>query len=246
MSNKRASVAEQNQALSAYFEALLNDEPEMQPQVSEPVVRSVPEPILEVPVIAPTMVVPIEVPDVVEQIVEQEALPRTDGMPEWAANEFQALLFTAAGLKLAVPLSELSGIQVWHGEKVTPMPGHVEWYLGLMQYRDRSAPVIDTAQLVLPEERLAQLNVKPEERITRIVFIGGGQWGLACDSVDQVITLNHEQVKWRSSRTKRRWLAGTVIEHMCAIIDPPAFAEMLVTGLEDVPMDETSDNDAAQ
>ena len=246
MSGKRASVVEQNQALSAYFEALLNDEPEPQSRPQETVVAYAPEPVLEVPVIAPTMVVPVEVPDIVEVEVAQETVLRGDAMPEWAAQEFQALLFTTAGLRLAVPLSELSGIQVWHGEKVTPMPGHVDWYLGLMTYRERSVPIIDTAQLVLPEERLLRLTDKPEERINRIVFIGGGQWGLACDSVDQVITLNHDQVKWRSSRTKRRWLAGTVIEHMCAIIDPPAFAEMLATGMEDVPIDELLDNGETQ
>ncbi len=242
MNGKRASVIEQNEALSAYFEALLNDEPEIQQQAQESVskVNVVAEPIIEAPVIAPTMVVPLEVPDVIEQPLQQDTQVRSDGKPEWAENEFQALLFTTAGLTLAVPLSELSGIQVWHSEKVTPMPGHIDWYLGLMTYRERSVPIIDTAQLVLPEDRLTHLSDDQHERLNRIVFIGGGQWGLACDSVDQVITLNHDQVKWRSSRTKRRWLAGTVIEHMCAIIDPPAFADMLATGLEDIPQDEGS------
>lgn len=241
MSEKRASVVEQDEALSAYFDALLNDEPQLQAQSQETVVEQQPEPVIDAPVIAPTIVVPLDVPDEIEQPIQQATLKRTEGMPDWAEHEFQALLFTTAGLTLAVPLSELSGIQVWHSEKVTPMPGHVDWYLGLMQYRERSVPIIDTAQLVLPEERLARLSGEPGERIQRIVFIDGGQWGLACDSVDQVITLSHEQVKWRSSRTRRRWLAGTVIEHMCAIIDPPAFAEMLATGMEDSTSEEGDD-----
>jgi purine-binding chemotaxis protein CheW len=104
-----------------------------------------------------------------------------------------------------------------------------------MNYRERSVPVIDTAQLVLPEDRLQRLVGEPQDRITRIVFIDEGRWGLACDQVDEVISLTQEQVRWRTSRTMRRWLAGTVIDHMCAIIDPPAFAEMLATGLEDAP-----------
>ncbi len=237
MNNKDSSVVEQNRALSAYFESLLNDEAQLQPETPVPEVNATPEPIIEMPVIAPAMVVPVEVPDEIEQPLQQDVAVHSDSTPEWAEQAFQALLFTTAGLTLAVPLAELSGIQVWHEEKVTPMPGHVPWYLGLMSYRDRSVPIIDTAQLVLPEERLARLSGDPAERIKRIVFIGGGQWGLACDSVDKVITLNHEQVKWRSSRTKRRWLAGTVIEYMCAIIDPPVFADMLETGLEDLPVE---------
>lgn len=233
MNGKRASVVEQNEALNAYFEALLNDEPQL--QLEQRLVEAAPEPIVKIPIIVPPVILPLEIPDEIEKTFEQLVVARTDGMPDWAEHEFQALLFTTAGLTLAVPLSELSGIQVWHTEKVTPMPGHIDWYLGLMKYRDRSVPIIDTAWLVLPEERLARLKGDPGKRINRIVFIGGGQWGLACDSVDQVITLRHDQVKWRSSRTRRRWLAGTVIEHMCAIIDPPAFAEMLATGLEDLP-----------
>lgn len=243
MSNKHPSLIEQNQALSAYFDALLREEPEEQAQTEAAL-----QEVQEAPVIAPPVVAPVDIPTVQEKPAEVEApveQPQPEeGTPAWAEQEFQALLFKVGGLTLAVPLAELNGIQVWHSEKVTPMPGHVEWYLGLMNYRERSVPVIDTARLVLPEDKLARLTQQPAERLTRIVFIDDGRWGLACDQVDEVITLTEEQVRWRSSRTKRRWLAGTVVEHMCAIIDPPAFAEMLATGLEDVPLpadDEQSD-----
>jgi len=229
MSNKHPTLIEQNQALSAYFDALLReDEEEIE---SETAVQTREQ---TAPVIAPPVIAPLEVPQVEPQTaVETEAAE--EGPPAWAAEEFQALLFRVGGLMLAVPLSELHGIQVWHGEKVTPMPGHVDWYLGLMTYREHSVPIIDTAQLVLPEDRLARLTTGAQERVNRIVFIDEGRWGLACDDVDEVITLTRDQVRWRTSRTRRRWLAGTVIDHMCAIIDPPAFAEMLATGMEDLP-----------
>ena len=112
------------------------------------------------------------------------------------------------------------------------MPGHAPWYLGLATYRDRSVPVVDTAQLVLPPDRLARLTTPPEERIRRIVFIDEGRWGLGCDEVAEVISLGRDEVRWRTERTKRRWLAGTVIDHMCALLDPAAFAEMLATGID--------------
>lgn len=238
MTHKHPTLIEQKQALSAYFDALLREEAESE-SVEERVVETQ-EPSL--PVVAPPVIAPVEIPLVEEAPVVVEQV-KEDGLPAWAEQEFQALLFKVGGLMLAVPLSELHGIQVWHSEKVTPMPGHVNWYLGLMNYRDRSVPIIDAAQLVLPEDRLAKLSTPANERINRIVFIDEGRWGLACDQVDEVITLTHEQVRWRTSRTKRRWLAGTVIDHMCAIIDPPSFAEMLATGMQDLPEEVQGEGD---
>lgn len=225
-----SNLVKERDALNVYFEALLQDAPVEAPADSA-------APAVEAPVVAPviTLEPPVRKPEpVVEAVVAAESEVEQElGMPAWAEEEFQALLFRVAGLTLAVPLVELNGVQAIELEQITPMPGHVAWYLGLTQYRERSVPVIDTALLVLPEDRLAQLTAAPEERLGHIVYIGEGRWGLACDEVSDVISLSQDQVRWRSSRTKRRWLAGTVIDHMCALIDPPVFAEMLQTGINE-------------
>lgn len=199
------TLVDEREALDVYFKALLREE----------------------------VVTPAPVAEVPQASKESEALAavsspeRTE--PEWGLGVFQAMLFKVGGLTLAVPLIELSGVQEWVAEQVTPMPGHAAWYLGLVDYRGHSVPVVDTAQLVLPADRLS--NLAPlSERIQRIVFIGEGRWGLACDGVAEVITLQPDQVRWRSARTQRRWLAGTVIEQMCALLDPSAFAQLLATG----------------
>lgn len=201
-----ATLVAEKDALSVYFEALLREPAADEPT---PLVESAPE---------------------VEASVTST---RESAIPPWGEETFQALLFKVAGLTLAVPLVELSGVQEWDADAVTPMPGHSPWYLGLTEYRERSVPVVDTAQLVLPEERLAALDRDPAARLTRIVFIDDGRWGLGCDEVAEVVTLTPDKVRWRTSRTRRRWLAGTVLDHMCAIIDPPAFAQLLETGMED-------------
>lgn len=235
--SKHPSLIEQKEALSAYFSALLHEPMEEAPLPETELKHDVEVP----PVIAPPIIVPVSVPST--EVETEAPIEVAEGRPAWAEKEFQALLFKAGGLTLAVPLVELSGIQEWEPDKVTPMPGHVVWYLGLATYRERSVPIIDTAYLVLPDDRLARLARDPNERLSRIVFIGNGRWGLACDEVSEVINLTEEQVRWRSSRTKRRWLAGTVIEHMCALIDPPAFAEMLASGMEEVPGDLSGDEE---
>jgi purine-binding chemotaxis protein CheW len=247
-------VVDQKDALSVYFDALLREEAQVEPELRP---HAEPEPVIA-PLVTPPVIAVPTIPEVApetktetETVTEQQSPEQTEvalemqaaapvpplpeGVPEWAASPFQALLFKVSGLTLAVPLAELSGVQEWEDGAVTPMLGKIEWYLGLMEYRGRQVPVVDTAQLVLPPDRLEKLVTDDMERLGHVVFIQDGTWGLACDSVDEVISLDHEEVKWRSSRSKRRWLAGTVLEHMCAIIDPPAFAEMLRTGMADVP-----------
>lgn len=207
--NNPTLVAEKD-ALAVYFEALLRDEPATPVEVAEPP--------------------PAPVADTAAPVAPVQAEP--EPQPEWGANRFQAMLFKVAGLTLAVPLSGLSGIREWVQDEVTPMPGHAPWYLGLVSYRGHNVPVVDTAQLVLPADRLTRLTSPPAERIRRIVFIDDGHWGLGCDEVADVITLGQDEVRWRTERTKRRWLAGTVIDHMCALLDPAAFAQMLATGID--------------
>jgi purine-binding chemotaxis protein CheW len=238
-------VVDQKDALSLYFDALLreqNDEPLASRPAAEPLLN-VP-PVLSPPVISVPVIPEIETVTTDNKVTtlatensgesEQTQISKlVEGPPEWAAEPFQALLFKVSGLTLAVPLIELSGVQEWHDSAVTPMLGRIAWYLGLMGYRGHQVPVVDTAQLVLPPDRLANLIATDRGRLGHVVFIEDGQWGLACDSVEDVISLNLDEVKWRSSRSKRRWLAGTVLEHMCAIIDPPAFADMLRTGMTD-------------
>lgn len=191
------------------------------------------------PAVAPPSVdtPPATATPAVEEVEDTEAThsaadaePQTERAadPDWLGQELQAMLFKVAGLTLAVPLVDLNGVVEWDDEKVTAMPGHADFYLGLMSHLNKQIPVVDTARLVLPENKRRQMaGDDPYQRITRVVLINDGRFGLACDEVNEVVTLKADAVRWRSERTQRRWLAGTVIEHMCALVDATAFAEML-------------------
>ena len=140
---------------------------------------------------------------------------------------FQILMFKTAGLTLAVPLVELSGVISWP-ENITEMPGHKDSYLGIVQHLGKKVPIIDIAQIVFPQDRIASLiNSDTHERLQRIVFINNFEWGLACDAVYDVITIDSEQIKWRKIGTKRAWLAGTVVKHMCALLDIKELSKLL-------------------
>ncbi len=160
---------------------------------------------------------------------KDKAIQNIDNAPSWAVPNFQVLLFTVAGLKLAVPLTELNGIVEWGDEYISELPGHKSWYLGIIQNQGKSVPVIDTLQQVVPQNRWPA-NYLTERKFKHIIMIDNSRWGLACETVLEVVTLKTDAVKWRSTRTKRRWLMGTVIDHMCALLDSPEFAKMLKTG----------------
>lgn len=170
-----------------------------------------------------------------QQVIKAQAeageglIRNLDNAPSWAVPDFQVLLFAVAGLKMAVPLNELNGIVEWGDEYITELPGHKSWYLGIIQNQGQNVPVIDTLQQVVPENRWPAEHLK-DKKFKHIILIDNKRWGLACETVLEVVTLKTDSVKWRSSRTKRRWLLGTVIEHMCALLDSSEFAAMLKTG----------------
>lgn len=85
--------------------------------------------------------------------------------------------------------------------------------------------------MVLPVKKQAELiDENPRERVKHIVLIDNYRWGLACDKIGEVITLQPDEVRWRSDTSSRKWLAGTVIDHMCALLNSEAFATMLLKG----------------
>ena len=229
---QNTTLVDQKLALSLFLDSLLREPHSDAPGEAAAVVE--PAPRLSVVKPAQTHPRPVPVaPDlaVAEPLAVSRASADVADVPVLPKEAFQALLFTVAGLTLAVPLIELHGIVEWDAGAVTPMPGHAAFYLGLLHYRERSVPIIDPAPLVLPAERQRRLG-DPRDRVARVVMIDEGRWGLACDAVHEVVTLQPQQVRWRTRRTARRGLAGTVIDHMCALLDTRAFAGLLAAGRE--------------
>ncbi|MDP1708233.1 MAG: chemotaxis protein CheW [Gammaproteobacteria bacterium] len=193
--NTAPPLVDQAQALDVYLRSLLSEQP--------------------LPVEAPACVA------VAQQVpVKAEEPPSalTDG-------PFQVLLFSVAGLTLAVPLAELHGVLTW-SKGITPLPGHAPFFLGVRVHLGCNVKVIDTGALIAPRQR------RPEEmNLRHIILIGGGEWGLACEDIGEVITLRAQDVRWRSARTERPWLVGTVTAHLSALLDTQAFATELAQGL---------------
>ena len=138
-----------------------------------------------------------------------------NGRPQWAQQKFECLIFSSGGLKLAVPLVELGSIYPLEREDLTGIFGQIDWFLGLMHAKNGNIRVVDTAQIVMPERYQSEM----AEAYRFVVTLSNSDWGLGVDAVVGTEVLDPEAVRWRGERSKRPWLAGTVISQMCALLD---------------------------
>lgn len=233
-SNKKNTLVDEKLAISLFLDSLLREtetvaEEDTTTEIKVETLAPTLAPAIEVKVEA-AVEIELETQTTIETELEVQPAQEHPLYPEWAREPFQILLFHVAGLKLAVPLMELSSVIKWT-DSVTEMPGHADFYMGILQHLGHKVAVIDTAKMVLPEKQMKKiLGKNPRDRVKHIVLIDDYRWGLACDEISDVITLKAEEVRWRTSKTSRNWLAGTVIEHMCALLNSDGFAELLKTG----------------
>ncbi|MCY7294410.1 chemotaxis protein CheW [Alteromonas sp. a30] len=150
-----------------------------------------------------------------------------DNLKALKEGEFQALFFEVAGLTLAVPLTHLGGIH--NLEKPNPLFGKPDWFLGVMLYREEKLSVVDTAQWVMPEK--CNETLADSLHYQYLIMLGESAWGLTCERLINTVTLKPEDVRWRTERSKRPWLAGMVKEKMCALLDISQLIDMLDKGL---------------
>ncbi len=233
-------------ALESYLDALLQDA----------TAEELPEPIIEVeaaldefqlavleeqardarvealPVVLP-ITPEVVAPVVVEPIVQVHLPPSItpppvtgDGRPSWAAEPFECLLFDVAGLTLAVPLVCLGSIYSLEGQELTPLFGQPEWFLGILPSQAGNLKVLDTARWVMPDRYRDDF----QQGLQYVISVQGYEWGLAVHQVSRSLRLDPNEIKWRSHRGQRPWLAGTVIEHMCALLDVAELAELIASG----------------
>lgn len=180
-------------------------------------------------VIAATPVPPKATVSVADE-PEQAAVVDTDnahawaanGRPQWAQQKFECLIFTSGGLKLAVPLVELGSIYPLEREDITGIFGQIDWFMGLMRAKNGNIRVVDTAQIVMPERYQSEMAAAYHF----VVSLNNTDWALGVDAVVGTEVLDPEAVRWRGERSKRPWLAGTVISQMCALLDVAQLSAM--------------------
>jgi purine-binding chemotaxis protein CheW len=148
----------------------------------------------------------IEAKPFLQPLIDQES---------WSRQGVECLVFSVGGLKLAVPLLLLGGVHEVDRNDVKPLMGQPQWYLGMIRSNELNLQVIDTASFIMPERTQSLA----EQGFKYLIQLEKTPWAIACQSIDDTVRLEATEIKWRGDRGKRAWLAGTVIEKMCALID---------------------------
>ncbi|MDO9519552.1 MAG: chemotaxis protein CheW [Pseudohongiella sp.] len=143
--------------------------------------------------------------------------------PDWARHGFAGLLFEVAGLKMAAPLHALGGISLID-DKLQPVVGQADWFMGLLRWNGRNLRVIDTARFVMPE-RLE--NNAHRSAYQSVIVLGDSHWALAVDCADESVNLKADEIRWKHLTGTRPWLAGTLLQRLCALLDVDNLLSML-------------------
>lgn len=145
-----------------------------------------------------------------------------NGMPDWASQRFDVLLFSCRKVTMAIPLISLGHIFL-ERNSLTQMPSLPPWVLGVKAGNNGHLKVIDAGAFFMPE-RSATLDLDDE---LHIVSIAGSPWAFAVDAVANPITIQTTDVQWRSQSSQSPWLAGAIKREMCVLIDPQALLYQL-------------------
>ena len=221
-------------ALQSYLDELLQEATEALPlpEPQAPLLDEFAAAVLEEQVrdarVAP-LAMPVQLPALAQPLAEPPrplASVPDDGRPAWAAEPFECLLFDVAGLTLAAPLVCLGSIYSLTGRELTPLFGQPDWFLGILPSQSGNLNVLDTARWVMPERYREDFR----DGLQYVISVQGHDWGLAVHQVSRSLRLDPDQIKWRTRRGQRPWLAGTVIEHMCALLDVTQLAQLIASG----------------
>lgn len=159
-----------------------------------------------------------------EKVREKLSTWKAGELPDWAGEQFDCLMFKVDGLTLGVPMLLLGTLYPIESD-LTPLFDQANWFLGLMRTGDdKNIRIVDTAALVMPNKQ----DKKHDSNYQFAIGIFGTDWAMGAHHISGSKLISTSQVKWRTSRTSRAWLAGTIKEEMCAIVDPKAFVDLLL------------------
>ncbi len=130
------------------------------------------------------------------------------------------------GLKLALPQAAVREVREFpsaaaQGNATAP------WIDGA--YADAPAlRIIDTARAVVPSSHPRYEEFVARKAYKHVVVLNGGQWGLACDVVDEDIIVPGAALCWRDTPGQDHpWLAATVRDFGYALVDVERMVDRL-------------------
>lgn len=137
--------------------------------------------------------------------------------PQTATGQTRYLLCVAAGVKLAVPMDDVTHMLPM--PPLSPPNSANPICLGRWRHPSGEARVADLGAILSPDMSGAQADT--------LVILGNRAWALACAVNDEPVVLEGEGIQWRHGATSRPWLVGMSKEPKCGVIGTAALIEWL-------------------
>jgi purine-binding chemotaxis protein CheW len=216
--------AELRAVMGDYFAALLRESSESQapsivveaatPVVEQAVAEATPPPLVPDAEHCDPSAQPVNHVESADPVVETLVAAEPAAVPSYQ-------LIRIGGLTLGIPTHAIAEV-VTAAAQWAPLSDARAWVLGSYGSSTAMYTVVDTAALLVPGTALPAAAAG-----SSAVLLAGQRWALACDGVGARITPDPAQVNWRGAQGKRPWLAGTVREPTCALLDIPELLRLL-------------------
>lgn len=154
--------------------------------------------------------------DVTVVAIESWRKPPVAG-PQPAPDAERYLLCSAAGVKLAVPMADITHVLPMPPLSAPRSPNPV--CLGRWRHPSGEARVADLGAILSPDMAGAPAST--------LVLLGNREWALACTVTDETVELSRDAIQWRTGASSRPWLAGMSAEPRCGVIATAALIHWL-------------------
>ncbi len=148
--------------------------------------------------------------DVPEKIDTHISITSSVTQPGDTTTDNLYQLVSVDGLKLAIPLSEIT--QVVHG-------GNIIIKGNLLCYQEDQLNIVSLSALISGKDNDADMETETEASNRQFLLIQHRQLAIECQKIDQIETIDKNIVCWRNENSQRKWLAGTVKQLGVAILD---------------------------
>jgi purine-binding chemotaxis protein CheW len=133
--------------------------------------------------------------------------------PAWAGQRFRALAFRIGEQRFAMPLVLMARVALMP-DRLNRMPAQPDWHLGVARLNGVPVVVAELGRLFDAEFRCANPRY--------LLMVGDGRTAVICDLIEDPLTVESDQVRWRAPKGHREWMAGVLIQELCMLLDPVA------------------------
>lgn len=138
------------------------------------------------------------------------------------SEAFACLPIVVGGVTLAIPGDEVRQVlnPLVQPQSVSGHRRRPGWFAGYCEAAGRRASLVNLAVIISDGGQLAG-------EAKAAIVVGDGRYALACDAVLDAFDVQPDRVSWRTTRTRRPWLAGIETARRCALLDMRALARQL-------------------